>query len=50
MTAAGWLIMTISVVGVATWCGYCVYRVLTLPPRIAEEHIPTRGDIDVVED
>lgn len=46
MTAAGWLIMTTSVVGVAAWCGYCVYRVLTLPPHVAEEHVRQGLDID----
>lgn len=50
MTDAGWLIMTTSVVSVAAWCGYCMYRVLTLPPHMAEEHIPARLEIDVVDE
>jgi hypothetical protein len=33
MTPAGWAIMIVSIVGVAAWCGYCVWRVLTLPPK-----------------
>lgn len=46
MTLAGWTIMITSVCGVAAWCGYCVYRVLTLPPQVAEEHLQAPLKID----
>lgn len=46
MTAAGWGIMMTSVGGVVAWCGYCLYRVLTLPPAVVEEHMKAPLDID----
>lgn len=36
MTPAGWLILLTSVGSITAWCGYCVYRVLTLPPPRGE--------------
>jgi hypothetical protein len=39
MTAAGWFIMLVSVGSVLSLTGYCLYRVLTLPPHVAEEHL-----------
>lgn len=36
MTPAGWLILLASVGSITLWCGYCVYRVLTLPPKSNE--------------
>ena len=50
MTLAGWTIMITSVFGVAAWCGYCVYRVLTLPPHVAEEHVHSKLEIDAGAD
>lgn len=32
MTPAGWTIMAISIATVLTSLGYCLWRVLTLPP------------------
>jgi hypothetical protein len=46
MTAAGWLIMIVSVGSVLTLTGYCMFRVLTLPPEIVEEHLKAPLDID----
>lgn len=31
--------MVISVGSVLALAGYCLYRVLTLPPHVAEEHL-----------
>lgn len=47
MTTLGWSIMLTSVVGVAASCAYCVYRVLTLPPHDAEEHIHSRLEVEI---
>ncbi|MGC3968367.1 MAG: hypothetical protein QM775_13630 [Pirellulales bacterium] len=39
MTLAGWSVMITSVGGVTALCAYCIYRVWTLPPHDAEEHL-----------
>jgi hypothetical protein len=39
MTIAGWTIMAVSVGSVLCLTGFCFFRVLTLPPHIAEEHL-----------
>jgi hypothetical protein len=39
MTRAGWTIMIVSVGSVLALTAYCLYRVLTLPPHVAEEHL-----------
>ena len=39
MTLAGCSIMIVSVAGVTLLCAYCIYRVWTLPPHAAEEHV-----------
>jgi hypothetical protein len=46
MTPAGWAIMILSVGSVLALTGFCLYRVLTLPPQVAEEHLkgPLRID------
>jgi hypothetical protein len=49
MTLLGWIIMITSVGGVAISCVYCIYRVLTLPPAVAEEHVKSRVEIDAEE-
>ena len=39
MTPAGWAIMIVSVGSVLALTGFCLYRVLTLPPHVTEEHL-----------
>jgi hypothetical protein len=39
MTPSGWAIMIVSVGSVLTLTGFCLYRVLTLPPHVTEEHL-----------
>lgn len=39
MTLAGWIIMIVSVGSVLLLTGYCLVRVLTLPPNVAEERL-----------
>jgi hypothetical protein len=39
MEPAGWAIMIVSVGSVLLLTGFCLYRVLTLPPQVAEEHL-----------
>jgi hypothetical protein len=46
MTTEGWLIMIVSVGSVLALVGYCMFRVLTLPPEIVEEHLKAPLDID----
>lgn len=46
MTPAGWAIMFVSVGSVLALTVFCFYRVLTLPPRIVEEHLKAPLDID----
>jgi len=44
MTPAGWATMLLSVGAVLTLMGYCLYRVLTLPPLEMEE---LHGPLDI---
>jgi hypothetical protein len=46
MTPAGWAIMIVSVGSVLVLTAFCLYRVLTLPPAVAEEHLKAPLDID----
>jgi hypothetical protein len=46
MTPAGWTIMIVSVGSVLTLTAFCLYRVLTLPPTVAEEHLKAPLEID----
>jgi hypothetical protein len=46
MTPAGWAIMIVSVGSVLLLTGFCLYRVLTLPPQVAEEHLKAPLEID----
>ena len=39
MTPAGWAIMIISVSSVLALTAFCMYRVLTLPAQVIEEHL-----------
>ncbi len=41
---AGWLVMVVSVAAVIALLGFCLYRVLTLPP-VEQEHV--RGPLDI---
>jgi hypothetical protein len=45
MLPAAWSVMVVSVTAVLALCGYCLYRVLTLPP-MEEEHLKAPLDID----
>jgi len=44
MTTAGWIVMLCSVGSVLTLAGFCLYRVLTLPPAKYELGIDTGDD------
>ena len=46
MTPAGWAIMIGSVGAICVLTVYCLYRVLTLPPMEAEEHIKSPLNTD----
>lgn len=44
MSAAGWVIMIASVLGMTTLFFWCIRKVLTLPE--ANKHIHSQSDID----
>jgi len=44
MTLGGWIIMLLSVGGVASLLGWCIYKVLTTPG--SEEHMHSQADIE----
>jgi len=46
MTPAGWAIMIVSVGSVLALTAFCFYRVLSLPPTVAEEHLKGPLEID----
>ena len=46
MTSAGWAIMLVSVGSVLTLTVFCLYRVLTLPPQVSQEHLKAPLEID----
>jgi hypothetical protein len=46
MTPAGWAIMIVSVGAVLSLTAFCLYRVLTLPPQVVEEHLKGPLTID----
>lgn len=46
MTLAGWAIMIVSVGSVLLLTCFCIYRVLTMPPLEATEHLKAPLDID----
>jgi len=46
MTPAGWAIMIVSVSSVLALVFFCMYRVLTLPPQVIEEHLKGPLTID----
>jgi hypothetical protein len=39
MTAAGWAIMSVSVISVLCLVSFCLYRVLNLPPVDITDHL-----------
>lgn len=45
LNAQGWTVMLLSVGFVITLAGFCLYRVLSLPP-VEEEHLKGPLDID----
>jgi hypothetical protein len=46
MTTMGVAIMVVSVGSVLVLTGFCLWRVLTLPPEVVEEHLKAPLDID----
>jgi hypothetical protein len=46
MTNAGLAIMIVSVGSVLALTAFCMFRVLTLPPQVVEEHLKAPLDID----
>ena len=45
MNPYGWIVMSISVGSVLALVGFCLYRVLSLPP-VEEEHLKGPLEID----
>jgi len=45
MNPAGWVVMLLSVGFVLSLAGFCLYRVLILPPVDVEEHL--KGPLDI---
>jgi len=45
LSPVGWLVMMVSIGAVVTLSGFCVYRVLTLPP-VEEETLKGPLEID----
>jgi len=46
MTTPGLAIMIVSLASVLALVGFCLYRVLRLPPEVVEEHLKAPLDID----
>ena len=46
MTAAGWIVMLVSVGSVLALVSFCLYRVMILPPLDVEEHVKGPLEID----
>ncbi len=44
MTLGGWIVMALSVGGVTSLLGWCIYKVLSTPG--AEKHLHTQADIE----
>jgi hypothetical protein len=49
MNPGGWFMMVLSVGTVVILFGWCLYRVLTLPPEDARKHLHGELDIDTHE-
>ncbi len=51
MTVTGWVIMVVSIAAVLLLTGYCLYRVLTLPPVEVESlHGPSNIEPEETEE
>ncbi|MFG0247503.1 MAG: hypothetical protein ACF8OB_01345 [Phycisphaeraceae bacterium JB051] len=48
MNIGGWIIMSLSVGGMSTLLGWCIYKVLSTPG--SSEHLHTQNDIDPHDD
>lgn len=46
LNTAGWTVMVVSLTSVLALVTYCLFRVLTLPPIDAEEHLKGPLHID----
>jgi hypothetical protein len=46
LTMGGWMVMSLSVGSVLALVGFCLYRVLSLPPADIDEHLKGPLDID----
>jgi hypothetical protein len=46
MTAAGWIIMIVSITAVLGLTGFCLRKVIALPPLEVSEHLKAPLDID----
>ncbi|HPF39036.1 MAG TPA: hypothetical protein P5081_03195 [Phycisphaerae bacterium] len=46
LNPAGWAVMIVSLSSVIVLIGYCLFRVLTLPPVEVTEHMKAPLDID----
>jgi len=46
MTIAGWIVMCVSVGSVLSLVGFCLYRVLSLPPADIGQHLKGPLDLD----
>lgn len=46
MTTQGWAFMVLSNIFVLGLSGWCLYRVLTLPPKEVTEHLKGPAEID----
>jgi hypothetical protein len=46
LTIGGWMVMSLSVGSVLSLVGFCLYRVLSLPPADIDEHLKGPLDID----
>ena len=49
MSPSGWAIMIVSNTSVLAIVGYCLYKVLTLPPPGVEEHLSARPANDTAD-
>lgn len=46
MTIGGWIVMVLSIGSVVSLAGFCLCRVLLLPPVDVEEHLKGPLEID----
>lgn len=48
MTAAGWIVMSVAILGMSSLLGWCVWKVLSTPQSTQHLHSPV--DIDPEDD